>query len=372
MKNLGLRHHVWSAAVLSALLMASTAGSVRAVTLEQKWQAGQQLDYNVLLNGTVNLLAPADAPFFLAGVPMQAKLDLKAQTTFDALAVADDGTGTVAVRVGGLKMTAEAFGGALVVENGRARIMMNGAPLDEGRSFNQDALQNPPFALQISRQGRVTNLVPIKKTAPANEAQPDKASGKGFDMGRFVVPLIMRALPTLWPARDLKIGDKWQGEVGWPVPQAADGKTTGGATAEGAAEPAPDAALPTVGKMDFTLAAEEEILGRKTQRIGVEGEVVLDAERIAALTKQADAKRGMPRLADAKQTVKGSIWFDAVAGQVVRADLKLQTTAHGQGKSTDAAGKSYMNFDGTLQMQLNKVSYAGMGAAPVAAAPVAR
>ncbi len=89
--------------------MAGAARSAQAVTLEQKWQPGQQLDYNVLLNGTVNLMAPADAPFFLAGVPLKAKLDLKAQTTFDALSVDDNGTGTVALRVADLQVRAEAF-----------------------------------------------------------------------------------------------------------------------------------------------------------------------------------------------------------------------------------------------------------------------
>ena len=357
MTNTFLKQYAPKAVILGALMMAAASRSAQAVTLEQKWQPGQQLDYNVLLNGTVNLMAPADAPFFLAGVPMKAKLDLKAQTTFDALSVDDNGTGTVALRVADLQVRAEAFGGAFVLKNGRTSILMNGAPLNEGRDFDMSRLKNPPFAMLITKQGRVTNLVPTpnKPAGAATAAKPGNQDGQAFDPSRFVIPLILRALPTVWPAQEVKIGDKWQGEIGWPVVAGNDGKVA----------PAPDEALPTVGKMDFTLEAEEEILGRKTHRVAIEGDVVIDAQKAASVSKKANEKTGMPRLTDARQEVKGKVWLDAAAGQVVRADLKLQTVAHGQGKSNGAAGNSYANFEGTLTMELNKVSYAGAGVAPV-------
>src|SRR5687767_9350971 len=78
-----------------ALCLLLAPQPARAVVLEQRWQAGQQLSYDVGLNGTLNTQAPADAGM-LAGMPLEIQLNLKSLANVDTLAVDALGTGTIA------------------------------------------------------------------------------------------------------------------------------------------------------------------------------------------------------------------------------------------------------------------------------------
>src|SRR5690606_38995120 len=145
------------------------------------------------------------------------------------------------------------------------------------------------------------------------------------------------------PARDVSIGDSWDANVEWP---ALPGATPSAAP------------RPPIGKFNFKALGEEEVAGRKTWRIATDG--VLEANDVE--TKSAGEKvekesqaRGqelpfkIPNFFSMKQKIKGDIWFDPAAGQIVKADLRLDSFA----ESRIAAGKAAdgsMNFNGKLLM----------------------
>jgi hypothetical protein len=75
MKNMNF---VCKTIALSSLLMAlgNATLSAQSVTLQQRWVKGQQLTYNVALNGALNLQAPPGAPIPSAGAGKPIKIGL--------------------------------------------------------------------------------------------------------------------------------------------------------------------------------------------------------------------------------------------------------------------------------------------------------
>jgi hypothetical protein len=124
--------------------------------------------------------------------------------------------------------------------------------------------------------------------------------------------------------------------------------------------------MTSLGKFDMTLRGEEVIEGRKTHRVAVQGVLALDEQNAALLSEGVaertnnGALRGQ-RLVNASQTVDGDIWFDASAGQIVRAVLKLKAKAKNQGttrarnNAQPRTWNSAQKFAGTLEMKLRAV-----------------
>src|SRR6476661_8475209 len=91
--------------MLAAVALASTffACSAHAVVLEQKWQAGQQLSYDMKVDGTLNLTAPEGTPM-IAGMPLEILMKGDGQSTFITNDVDDFGTATVGMRLERLQL----------------------------------------------------------------------------------------------------------------------------------------------------------------------------------------------------------------------------------------------------------------------------
>lgn len=345
--------------------------AAHAVVLQQKWTAGQQLAYDTSATGTVNVQLPPDANNILAGLPIEIDLKLQGQTALDTLSVDDAGTGTVAMRLNPLKIQGDMLGQNLLlnVKDGKGAITINGKAMGgSAAATDWSAFNNPINAMRISKVGRMEGLTPIKAQA-APSAAPGAAGAKSkargpmpVDMQGMVGAMMLRALPTLWPDHEVNVGDKWSSALNLPVTSSPNGA-------------APTAIAPgaPLGKFDFVLRGEEEIEGRKTERIGMKGTVDVDEDTATTLTGVLPFGNNAPKLGGAglqhaHQQLTGDLWFDAAAGQVVRGEFDVQSqvtthpaaptpTANDAGDKPPTAG-STMSFNGTVQMQLRKVSYA--------------
>jgi hypothetical protein len=341
-------------AISLSLLLARLAG---AVTLEQKWTAGQQMAYDLQLSeGQLSLRASSGAPFMWAGLPLDVALTGTGDLLVETRAVDPNGTGTVALKMPRLSLDGNALGmkAALRVENNRAKFLLSGQPMN-GAGADASVLSNPTTGLQISRLGQVTGIVPLKTEADASTQKPEQKPQAGqkpsWAMGvdTSAQMAILRALPQLWPGRDVQIGEKWTVETKLPTRA-----TVANATPE----------LVNLGTVEMTLQAEETVLGRVAQRVSVSGTLSLSgAKADAVLGTDGDSSR---RLTGMKQTVIGDVWFDAAAGQIVKANLRLntQSSAAGTAKPKNEGDKprnwtSTQDFEGTVQIVLSKVSYQG-------------
>ncbi|MBW3637534.1 MAG: hypothetical protein KY445_13885 [Armatimonadetes bacterium] len=304
----------------------------RAVVLEQKWTAGQQLSYETALRGTMNVQAPANANFPLAGVPLEIEIRGDGLTHLQTLSVDEKGVGTVTMRVPQFDLRAQTLGqkGQILLQNGTSRVTLNGQPIKFGDGTNP--LFTPKTALRISSQGRVLGVQDLQPKTTAAPKKDDKpvAAAQAIDRSALVMASVIRALPTLWPGRDVQNGEKWKAEISWPVPSPTD----------------PKKMVPTqFGAWDLTLKGAETVGGKILQRVGVVGTLAVDSAQLAP----ADAKDAKKPRGKGKQDVKGDVWLDAEAGQVVRADLIVDARAEG-GK--DAASQAWMDFTGTVQLNL--------------------
>ena len=323
----------------------------RAVVLEQKWKAGQQLSYETTLRGTANLTAPAGANFPLAGVPLEVPIRGTGLVQLQTLSVDAAGVGTLTMRVPQFNLTGQAFGqnGQLTLQENTSRVTLNGRPIKLGDGTNP--LAQPPFSLQISPQGRFVGFQPLApKTAPAATTTPANPvePAAALDRTAMMTAAVVRALPALWPGRDVQVGEKWKAEISLPaapattVPPTTTAPATPPATAP-ATTAAPTAARP-LGTWNMTFKGAEEVEGRTLQRVGVVGQVALDSTQTPAAQRAAGTASGK-----IKQDVRGDLWLDAAAGQIVRADLTLGVQAEG-GQNEEQ--KARMNFIGTLQLNL--------------------
>lgn len=310
--------------VLGALLPLVPA---RAVVLQQKWQAGQQLSYATTLRGVANVQAPANAPFIFAGVPIEVAVRGDGVAQLQTLSVDEAGVGTVALRVPRFDLRAQALGqnGQLSLQDAQSRATINGKAVKFGDGKNP--LAQPQVAWQISPQGKFVgfkNLGPQTATrAPQNAKPVDPA--QAVDRSALLAASIVRALPALWPNRDVQNGETWKATLLWPAPKS------GGGT------------VPTqFGAWNLTFKGSETVAGQSLQRVGVEGTLSVDSAQFRAAT--AAAPRGQTT-----QTVNGDLWLDAQAGRIARADLQIGARAQG-GQSEDALAKA--DFKGTLQLNL--------------------
>ena len=306
--------------------------TAHAVVLEQKWQAGQNLSYQTALSGTANVQAPASAPFIFAGVPLEVEISGEGLAQLQTLEVDQSGIGTIVVRVPKFDLRAQTLGqkGLFSLRDASSKITLNGKTLKVGDGKNP--LADPKIGWRISRQGRflgTKNLETKGATTPKTDDAPVDAA-QAIDRSALLTAAIIRALPTLWPGRDVQPGETWKANISFPVPSKTEsGKTT-------AAQ---------FGEWDLTLKGEETVAGRALQRVDLKGTLDVDSAQFEA---PKGAKTAQPR-GKTKQNVSGDVWFDAAAGQIVRADLVIGARVEG-GKS--AADEAWADFTGTLQLNL--------------------
>ncbi|HEX8237518.1 MAG TPA: hypothetical protein VF600_16275 [Abditibacteriaceae bacterium] len=400
----------WKTTALSAALLglasATTDTDAQAVTLQQRWIKGQQLTYNLALNGALNMQAPAGAPIPGAGTrPISIGLDLSCQTTVDTVDVDDKGTGTLAMRTGNVAFKAAAMGGQFVLRDGRGYTTVGGKSIAPPRDIDLAQLQNPREAWRISKQGRFQGIVPLPAvTGGVTDASPPEGAAPTTSVAPAVSALlqnrIMQALPALWPQGEVKTGDKWTAEVKWPLDDKASTQPGTGANATGSnngaesSNNAGDAATtPGLGKFNLALVGEEEVSGHTLQRITIDGTIEIDESKAAALTTLAtapssstapssataptsptapSAKTPPGRMLGTRQKVSGEMWLDAQAQQLTRLDLDLasQTALLSNAVgNTGRPGTWWFDFAGKLRMQLNRVLPADAGGNVNAAGP---
>lgn len=363
----------------------AAANASQAIRLRTKWTAGERLDYEMRLDGTMNMQSSPNAGANpLAGIPLDVEVKMSGAAALEALSVDEMGTARVVPRLNALKLRAESFGqrADLSLEDEKFSFAFNGQQMGRGRANERNGafLTNPPFALEISERGRITGAVPrdaqgnIKEPeAPASPAAP-AANGAaanratpGLDWARLAQSMIWRAIPTLWPTAAVKPGETWTSEVSVPLPDAA----------------APNGLAPAeLGRFNFTLRGLEEVAGKRVARVSIKGGVSVDdktARAIGELAKQEggqvapEAARQVEsaranqakksdyeqKLSKASQSVEGDLWVDPESGHVVRAELSLDTQSASQDVPREGVanprgkpGDSFFDFSGTLQMQL--------------------
>lgn len=328
-----------------------------AIVLKQKWQAGQKLVYALDLDGTANVQLPPDAPgaALFAGVPLEVPVKGQGLASLDTLKVDETGTGTVAVTVPQWKMNAQVLGqkAQWTLLNGKSQLALNGQPINLGFIPQTDG--KATSALKISSNGQFKGVEPIvdpNKPAPAATDQTPVAPEKALDKTALVTAMILRAFPALWPAQDVKTGDTWEANVDYP------------ALARPAQNGEPAKPL---GVFNLKLEGEDVVNGKTLQRVTLKGDLDLDGKTLeqafppapAATTDPADAKpkvkaKPQPKLDHATQTVEGTLWLDAAAGQVAKAELVLGGRAQASTPKANgqAGAQTWVDFTGTLNMAL--------------------
>lgn len=320
-------------AALGALGFLAPLTPAHAIVLEHKWEQGRTLAYQTEINGTVTVLVPADMPIIIAGIPIEVEVNGAGTTELRTLKVDHAGVGTVQVRVPKFDLNGQAMGqkGQFSLLNDTSKASINGKAIKLGDGTNP--LAQPTVAMRLTPQGKllgVENLAPTPKTAPA--ANKPVPAAQAVDRVTFLVAAITKALPTLWPGKDVQVGETWKAEVTWPLPSATDaGKV-----------------VPTqLGQWDLTLKGEETIEGRVLQRVGLEGTLNVDS----ALFEAPGQKAAATMRGKAKQDLKGDIWFDAAAGEVVRTDLVVGAHVEG-GPSVGKDKQAWADFTGSVQLNL--------------------
>ena len=340
---------------------------LHAVTLQQKWVAGQQLDYDATVSGTMTLLDDDESPQPWAGLPIDFKVRGNGALTLDTLSVDDAGIGTVAVRGGDSQIRAMGFGQTMEfhIKDGVAKALMNGKPAGQNLLKNRSIL-DPNFALRLTPQGRLENVVTLRQ--PENADKP--TNDLPFDFMGALQGWMLRSVPALWPQADVKEGEQWTTPLSIPLPPKD----------KNAEPPTP---LP-IGQVIFTLRGLEETGGRKAHRISMEGNFQVDAAKAKILNEvardaekpamqSAPPKNAAPKdkkavsgsqtrqLADAQQKLSGTIWLDTASGQIVRAEVTAKGRLHTQGTITNKAGRTrptetWADWDGSVQLQLRRVN----------------
>ncbi len=320
-----------------------------AVVLEQKFQAGQSANYDVTLGGTVNLNASDQTPVPWAGMPLAVPVSGSGQVAFDTLTTNSNGGATVRTRVPVANLTGSAFGMNAVINenNGVGTFSLNGSP---PKTFPLPFLVDPKYAVNLSRLGRIQGVIMIPSSATAKSAvsstrnapQIVKVAGGGAGM----MQKWLDAMPDVWPNRDLQAGDTWSVNSKIPVANAPGG-------------------MLDLGSTNFKLIGQETVGGVTLQHITLNGTYVIDAAKAAILNAakpKRDASKGTMQIVSDSKTLSGDLWFDANAGRIARAALKISATSTLSGLTKpDAQGATHawnstQGFDGTFGMQLNSVS----------------
>lgn len=359
MKIHSLSARLFTAGLLTTMTLAALPA--RAVELQQKWQAGQTLNYDLALKGTANVKVPADAPVIFAGVPLEIEVQGQGTARLNTLDVDALGNGTVFVEVPKFDFNAQAFGQKALVqlrEGQTTKFLLNGKPLAIGNKKDDAKTPAKRYGLVIGKDGRVQNikeLDAIKPTAgtPAQTPQlrdvADQTPVKpeaAINQGAFVTSMILRAMPALLPKGDVQIGDTWKTKLPFPAPLA---KSQVAATN-----------APPLSDWTMTLKGQETVDGVSLWRIGVVGSLRVDGQALPApKTPQKDAKP-VPQLDNLAQNVNGDLWFDAQNGRIARGEFVVD--ARGQGHTIDNKGQSsdpsWADFTGTFGMKLNNTTNA--------------
>ena len=346
-----------SFSLLAAGILATAALTpARAVELQQKWQAGQSLNYDLSLNGTTNLKVPADVPIFFAGVPLEIDLTGKGVARLNTLEVDPQGEGTIYVEVPTFDLNGRAFGQKALVElrDGEARVLINGKQIETPKP---DPKNMPPkYGLIIGKDGRVKGIKELdkngkllaattKNAAPQLQVADDAEqapvpAGQAIDRGAFISSMVMQALPTLWPQRDVQPGDTWKTTLPFPAAIARN--------AEIAQKAAP------LSEWTMTLKGQEVVDGVSLWRVGIVGGLQVEGADLAAPTAPRKGEKPAFALDNISQRVNGDLWFDAAKGQVVRGDMVIDArgqsyTINDKGRNSDPA---WADFTGTFGMRL--------------------
>jgi hypothetical protein len=335
---------------LSVALMPFVAKpSSAAVALKANWQAGQQLVYDTNIDGDLNLQVPAGVQSIIAGMPLEISLRGTGKTTLNTLNINDFGDGTVQVKVNPLNLEAETFGQKAIIKvnNGTAVATLNGAP-QEMPFLDWGLITNPPVALTLSPQMKVTNITSID-SANSNSAAP-------AGMMAMIQNLFLQSLPAVFPSKNLNPGDQWTSDIQFKTSPAANATTI------------------KLGTFQFELKEPQTMEGRSLQHITVHGDIDLPSDQSKALKAgfdtsdtdtSGDASANNSKiftsllanhLFSLGQTVDGDLYFDTTAGQFIQANLnvdsEMQTLPDTDEPSTP---DGFMNFSGTLRFKLSQV-----------------
>ena len=340
----------------SALLPILAKSSSADVALKAIWQPGSQMVYDTNIDGNLSLQVPASAQSMIAGMPLEISLRGTGKTMLNTLKVNDFGDGTVTTKINPLNLEFETFGQKAVIKvnNGVGIMMLNGAP-QSGSFIDWNLVTNPPVAVTFSPQMKVTDV------ASTNTADAKASVNSAMPTGvvAMMQNLFLQSLPAALPANSLKVGDKWTSEVQF--------KTS----------PAADVAAINLGSFQFELKDPQTMEGRSLQHIVVHGDLDLTSEQSKSLmaataspgANTADPAEGASSessklftsmLADHTfsfgQSVDGDLYFDAVAGQFIQANLnidsEMQTMPKSDGPSTP---DGFFNFHGTMRFKLTNV-----------------
>ena len=313
-----------------------SASASHAVLLEQKWQAGQSLNYRMALEGTANVKVPADAPVFFAGLPLEIEVQGEGDASLDTLSVDPAGTGTVAFKVPNMKFKIQTFGqnGEWNLRDGEGRFSLNGKAMGP---ITKLPTSSPKTALKIGKDGKIRGFQSLetKPETPAATDQTPVAPAKAINQTALIASAVVQALPALWPNRDVAVGEKWDAKIEFaPIAKKDAGGT-----------PQP------LGNFNMILKDKQIVEGVELWRVGVNGEVSVDG---AQLGDSAKIAKGRPRLDTASQKIDGDLWFDAAKGQIARADLVLGSRAQSRTAKGDDqwSEPSWFDFAGNLQLRL--------------------
>ena len=347
--------------LLAAGILVGVAAALpaRAVVLQQQWQAGQSLSYDLSMNGTTNLKVPEDAPVFFAGVPLEIEVKGQGLATLQTIEVDEMGNGTIFFDLPKFDANAQAFGqkARFELREGKTRFLLNGKAIALGgddKNAKAGAAQTPAkrYALVIGTDGRVKNykeLDPIKPmVAPAKTATTTQVADETVDAAdainkdTFFTSVILQALPTLWPKKDVQTGETWETKLALPTALARDAAAA--------------AAAPPLSKWTMTLKGEELVDGVNLWRVGVIGGVQVNGKQLPAPQTPKQGAAPAMQLDSLVQNVNGDLWFDAAKGRVVRGEFVVD--ARGQSHSINDKGRasdpSWADFTGTFGMKLNE------------------
>ena len=339
-------------ALLAAGVLSTAALSpARAVELQQKFVAGQSLNYDVLMNGTANVKVPADMNIIIAGVPIEIEVNGKGLARMNTLEVDPMGAGTVWIELPKLDVNGSAFGQKALFQlrDGKPRLLLNGKPIALPMPDDKKA-DGKAYGLVIGKDGRVKSIKELSKdgqllptqatTQPNLPANDEIAPADAVDKGAFMTSLILRALPTLWPQGDVQPGDTWKTTLPLPAVLAR--------TPEAAEKAAP------LSEWTMTLKGQEDVDGRSLWRVGIVGGIEVDGKTLPAPAAPNKGAQPAPALENLSQRVDGDLWFDAAKGQLVRADMVID--ARGQSHTVGADGRSsdpsWADFTGTFGLRL--------------------
>lgn len=334
---------------------------LHAVTLRQKWVPGQQLAYDMTVNGTFTLLDDDESPQPWAGLPMDFRVRGNGSAVLETLSVDESGVGTIVMRGGDSRIRAMGLGQNMEfnIKDGLASALMNGKPVEE--ELTRRPVADPGFALRLGPLGSLEGTVILRH----DEKQKDELP---VDIMESLQSWLLQTVPVLWPQGEVKEGDKWTAPLALPL---TSGKKAGMTPKEPL----------NIGQVNFTLGSIEDTGGRKTQRVALEGGFDIDAAKAKLLNESAqEAERQVAKsspkpnenkktvittrhLADAKEKLKGDLWLDIATGQIVRGEVTAQGRLHTQGTITNKAGRTrptetWADFDGAVQFQLRRVTYA--------------